>query len=219
LFLPANAAPPYQAVIFFPGSGALQMKESTPLPQDGFDFVIRSGRAVLYPVYKGTYERSTSLPVGHHTRESLAWWLSEVRRSFDYLAGRPDIDHERIGYIGLSWGARLSSVMLSMEPRFKAAVAYSGGYNLVKRSPEIDDFNYTPRVKAPVLMINGKYDFVFPLATTAEPMFRQLGTPANQKKLVTLESGHVTWSGSARGILTSETLNWLDRYLGPVKLK
>jgi eukaryotic-like serine/threonine-protein kinase len=219
LFLPGNAVPPYQVVVFFPGSGALQVKTLPLLHMEAIDFIIRSGRAVLHPIYKGTYDRSAGLAVGAHTRETVTWWLSEVRRSVDYLESRSDIDAARVGYVGLSWGARLGSMMLAMEPRLKAAVLLSGGYNLVRRSPEIDDFNYTPRVKAPVLMINGRYDFVFPLATSSEPMFRGLGTPDGQKKQVTVDAGHNVWSGSPRSVMTSETLDWLDRYLGPVKLK
>jgi dienelactone hydrolase len=201
LFLPKNAVPPYQAVVWFPGAGALQVRKSDALDAS-IDFVIQSGRAVLYPIYKGTYERDAGLAVGHQSRESVTWWLSEVRRSVDYLESRPDIDAGRIAYASRSWGARLASIFLAMEPRLRAAVLFSGGYNLVSRSPEIDDFNFTPRVKAPVLMINGRYDFVFPLETSAAQMFRRLGTPADQKRQVVIESGHDVWT--MRGTVTRD---------------
>ncbi|MBZ5494984.1 MAG: protein kinase [Acidobacteriia bacterium] len=218
LFLPKNAVPPYQAVVWFPGANALQVRKSDALTNTAYiDFIIRSGRAVLYPIYKGTYERDAGLAVGHQSRESVTWWLSEVRRSVDYLESRPDIDAGRIAYSGISWGARLASIFLAMEPRLRAAVLLIGGYNLTPRSPEIDDFNYTPRVKAPVLMINGRYDFVFPLETSAAQMFKRLGTPDDRKQQVVTESGHDL--SSVRGIMMRETLNWFDRYLGPVNLK
>lgn len=95
----------------------------------------------------------------------------------------------------------------------------SSGYNLTPRDPEIDEFNYTSRVRTPVLTINGRYDFVFPLETSAAAMFRQLGTPDDQKKQVVVDDGHDIWSGSVRGVMTRETLDWLDRYLGPVTRK
>jgi dipeptidyl aminopeptidase/acylaminoacyl peptidase len=218
LFLPKNAVPPYQAVVWFPGASALQIRKSDALINIAYiDFIIQSGRAVLYPVYKGTYERDAGLAVGHQSRESVTWWLSEVRRSVDYLESRPDIDAKHIAYAGLSWGARLASIFLAMEPRLRAAVLFSGGYNLMQRSPEIDDFNYTSRVKTPVLMINGRYDFVFPLETSAAQMFKRLGTPDDRKQLVLIESGHDV--SSVRGIMMRETLDWFDRYLGPAKLK
>ena len=170
LFLPNNAVPPYQAVVWFPGATALQVRKSDALNMAFIDFIIQSGRVVLYPIYKGTDERDAGLAVGHQSRESVTWWLSEVRRSVDYLESRPDIDAGRMGYAGVSWGARLGSIFLAMEPRLRAAVLLAGGYNLVSRSPEIDDFNYTPRVKTPVLMINGRYDFAFPFETSAAQM-------------------------------------------------
>ena len=172
---------------------------------------------MLHPIYKGTYECNAGLAVGHHTRESVTWWVSEVRRSVDYLESRPDIDAERIACVGHSWGARLASIVLALEPRLRAAVLYIGGYHLVPRSPEIDDFNYTSRVKAPVLMINGRYDFVFPFESSANQMFLRLGTLREQKRLVLTDSGHDVMT--FRGIVTRETLDWFDRHLGPVKLK
>ena len=57
LFLPKNAAPPYQTVIYVPHAGALQARSSENAEMLFTDFIIRSGRALLLPVYKGTYER------------------------------------------------------------------------------------------------------------------------------------------------------------------
>jgi hypothetical protein len=44
-------------------------------------------------------------------------------------------------------------------------------------------------------------------------MFRLLGTPNEQKLRVLFDSGH----DLPRTGVIKETLNWLDRYLGPVK--
>ena len=70
--------------------------------------------------------------------------MSEVRRSIDYLESRPDIDAGRIAYAGLSWGARMASIFLTWEPRFNVAALLAGGYHKRPRSPEVDEFNYTP---------------------------------------------------------------------------
>jgi hypothetical protein len=62
-------------------------------------------------------------------------------------------------------------------------------------------------------MINGRYDFVLPLETCQEPLFRLLGTPPQDKRHVLFESGHsVPYTPTFK-----ETLDWLDHYLGPVK--
>ena len=59
LFLPKNGSPPYQTVVYFPAGGAFRLRSSRELSLRYGDFIIRSGRAFLYPVYKGTYERAT----------------------------------------------------------------------------------------------------------------------------------------------------------------
>src|SRR5262245_14245475 len=64
LFLPKRAPPPYQTLVYFPGINALHQRSSTDgLVQlvDFQDFVIRSGRAIAYPIYKSTHERVDDL--------------------------------------------------------------------------------------------------------------------------------------------------------------
>ena len=51
------------------------------------------------------------------------------------------------------------------------------GCNAQKVLPEADSMNFASRVKVPVLMINGRYDFEVPLKTCQEPLFRLLGVP------------------------------------------
>ena len=58
LFLPKSTKPPYQAIVFMPWASASQpVNSATLICMEWLDFVIKSGRAVLYPVYQGTYER------------------------------------------------------------------------------------------------------------------------------------------------------------------
>jgi hypothetical protein len=57
LFVPKNATPPYQTVVLFPSAYGLAVPSSNTLDLGTFEFIIRSGRALLYPVYKGTFER------------------------------------------------------------------------------------------------------------------------------------------------------------------
>jgi hypothetical protein len=58
LFLPKSGQPPYQAVVYFPGSAVINMSSSDnneSLSISIFDFIMKSGRALLYPVYKSTF--------------------------------------------------------------------------------------------------------------------------------------------------------------------
>src|SRR5262249_14432858 len=57
LFLPPSAPTPYQTVLFFPHSGMFLPGSNRNLELRYLDFIIKSGRAVVFPVYKGTYER------------------------------------------------------------------------------------------------------------------------------------------------------------------
>jgi pimeloyl-ACP methyl ester carboxylesterase len=78
----------------------------------------------------------------------------------------------------------------------------------------VDPFNFASRVTVPVLMVNGRYDYFFPLETSQQPLLHLLGSPARDKRHVLLESGH---SPPLTPVAT-EVLAWLDRYLGPVSV-
>jgi hypothetical protein len=61
-------------------------------------------------------------------------------------------------------------------------------------------------------MLNGRDDLIAPLETQQLPLFRLLGSPVRDKRNVLLDSGHV---GPTHQYM-KETLDWFDRYLGPV---
>ena len=221
LFLPKRRQAPYQTVVFFPGSNAIHLRSSKELSERqlrAIDFVVRSGRAVLYPIYKSTYERGDSLnsdyaDQSNFYRDHVLMWGKDVRRSMDYLATRADVDTSRIGYYGVSWGAYLSPMMLAIEPRFKAAVLYVAGLEMERGKGEVEPINFLPRVTIPVLMLNGRYDFFFPIESSQKPFFQLLGTPADRKRHIVYDGGH----NVPREQLIAETLNWFDKYLGTVR--
>ncbi|HXI03040.1 MAG TPA: SUMF1/EgtB/PvdO family nonheme iron enzyme, partial [Candidatus Saccharimonadales bacterium] len=107
LFIPRNAVPPYQAVVYFPPGSAIYLNSIREAGTKRFSFLVRSGRAVLFPSFKGTYERR--LPAGsggeNTWRDVEIDWSKDVGRSIDYLQSRSDIDGERLAYYGLSMGA------------------------------------------------------------------------------------------------------------------
>ena len=212
LFLPRNSAPPYQAVVYFPPGSALSLLSIDQVGQRDFGFLVRSGRAVLFPAYQQTYQRRKPGSTGpYFIREVVTQRALDVRRGLDYLESRSDIDRTRIVFYGLSMGADEGAIVGAVEPRLRTLVLVAAG--LTESVPaEVDGFNYAPRVRVPVLMINGRYDFAHPLETSQQPLFRALGTPAANKRHVVLNSGHVPpWPDVVR-----ESLDWLDRYLGPV---
>jgi eukaryotic-like serine/threonine-protein kinase len=200
LFLPRNIPAPYQAVVFFPGSDAVILPSSRDLSLQFLEFLVRSGRAVVYPVCQQMYERHTNtLRTQSFLREISIQRGQDVRRTIDYLDTRPDIDHSRIALYGLSLGAQLAPVYLAIEPRLRIGVLLSGGFETWLMPPEADPVNFTPRVKQPVLMVNGREDFDLPYATAQVPMFRMLGSSAADKRHAVLESGHIP-PRAARGV-------------------
>ena len=178
---------------------------------------LRSGRAVLYPVYKSTFERGDTLDSDYQAptafyRDHVFMWAKDLGRSLDWIETRPDLDAKRVAYYGASWGGLLGPVMLAVHDRLRVGVLVGGGLESQGCLPEADPYNFLGLVHQPVLMVNGRYDFFFPVEDTQVPMFKLLGTPAKDKRHVVLEAGHVP----PNDVLTQEVLDWLDRYLGPI---
>jgi len=222
LFLPKNTASPYQTVIYFPGGQAVWRNSSKELESEMefkvfLSFVVKNGRAALYPVYKGTMERRDdalrfSKPDSHLKTEYRIKLVKDFRRCIDYLETRQDIDSNKLAYYGMSWGGWLGAIIPAVEERLKASVLLAGGLRDFGR-PEVHPINYVTRVKTPTLMLNGRYDTSFPYETSIKPLFDLLGTPNEHKELKLYETDHI----APRNEFIKETLAWLDRYLGPVK--
>jgi dienelactone hydrolase len=212
LVLPRDASPPYQTVVFFPAGDAFRLRSSRDLSLRWVDFIIRSGRALLYPVYKGTYERATFEQIGPSAaRELRIAWSRDLGRSMDYLQTRSDIDPARIAFYGMSEGGAAGVILTALEPRLKAAVLQGTGIG-EPVAPEIDTLNYAPRVRMPTLMLNGRYDYDTPFEASQRPLFLLLGSRPEDKRHAVLELGHALVIDA----VSREMLPWLDRYLGPV---
>jgi formylglycine-generating enzyme required for sulfatase activity/dienelactone hydrolase len=216
LFLPKNAKPPFQTIVFFPGSGVISQRSMPEAAAfDRVNFVMRSGRALLYPIYKSTHERGDVITTDYPNttavwRDHVVMWSKDVGRSIDYLHTRPDIDKDRIGYMGYSWGAAMAPLFLAVEPRLSLALLNVGGFYLQAALPEADAVNFAPRVKIPVLMLNGRFDFFYPTETSQEPMFRGLGTPAEHKRRVVYDASHTI----PRNEMIKEFVGWMEKYWG-----
>jgi hypothetical protein len=93
-------------------------------------------------------------------------------------------------------------------------VLSSGGTWFRRSLPEVDPINFVTRVKLRVLMLNGRYDSRFPVESAQLPIFRRLGTPDKDKRHVLYVAGH---GALPHGEEVRETLDRLDKYLGPVR--
>ena len=88
LFLPRNAAPPFQTVVFFPAGQAFTTRSSAYLETRQVQFLIQSGRAVLYPVYRGTFDRWIETRGLRENRDQNIMDVKDFSRSVDYLETR-----------------------------------------------------------------------------------------------------------------------------------
>jgi serine/threonine protein kinase/cephalosporin-C deacetylase-like acetyl esterase len=224
LFLPKNAKPPFQTVIYY-GADTPAFHRSSQDIENYFEvpmffsFLVRSGRAVLYPVYKGYFERGNDALCAviegdnksHQWAEIIIQQVKDFRRSIDYLETRPDIDSRKLAYYGMSSGSELGPIISAVEERLKVNVFLAGGLEVYGRS--VNPINYITRVKTPTLMLNGKYDTFTPPETSQKPMFDLLATPAEYKQWKLYETDHIPPVNE----FIKETLAWLDRYLGPVR--
>jgi len=226
LFLPAVGTPPYQTVIYFPGSASVLMPSSMELENYYeftmfLSFLITNGRAVMYPVYKGTFERGDPkyIPILNSDKGSESYSYTElviqevkdIRRCLDYLQIRPDIDSNKIAYMGMSWCGSMAAIINAVEKRFKSSVLIAGGLLGFGLSGS-EDINYVSHVTTPTLILNGQYDAIYPPETSSRVLLDLLGTPPEDKKLILYETDPIP----PRVEYIKETLAWLDKYLGPV---
>jgi dienelactone hydrolase len=221
LYLPKNGVPPYQTIIYFPGGSAIKGKDAKDF--NGFiwmnDYLLKNGRAVIFPIYRGTYERNNGLTMemgdpnySHQFTEWLIWWTKDFSRTIDYLETRSDIDTGKIAFYGWSWGGEIGAYIPAVEDRVKLNILVLGGL-YGPTYPEAYQVNYLPRIKIPVLMLNGKYDMFNLYETSVKPFYDFLGTPEKDKRLCLFEADHSLYKND----MIKEVLSWLDKYFGPVK--
>lgn len=220
LHLPKDTEPPYQTVVWYPGGDARNSPWDERAYRHELVGIIRSGRAVIVPFYKGTYERRLERdvypPEGLLSRNLYIQRSQDLRRAVDYLETRGDIDTGKLAYVGLGWGGQMGPLMIATEQRCKTGILLLGGICACARHPTSDPANFAPHVKIPMLMINSRGDSIFPYETAQKPLFDLLGTPASDKKHVLFPGGHsIPWE--YRQQYHAEIIAWLDKYLGSVK--
>jgi cephalosporin-C deacetylase-like acetyl esterase len=59
-------------------------------------------------------------------RNEMVQVVTDARRAYDVLAARPDVDKDRIGYTGLSFGAMMGGSLVGTDKRFKTFVLICG---------------------------------------------------------------------------------------------
>lgn len=136
----------------------------------------------------------------------------DVRRALDWAQSRPEIDKKRMAVVGISLGAMVGNLALGVEDRLTAGVSVVGGADPAKfvwesimmigiRSDyqregyereqlerlwaSINGANYLRGKNKPLLMINGRWDYVMPYECV-----ESLACAAPQAKISWMWSGH-----------------------------
>jgi pimeloyl-ACP methyl ester carboxylesterase len=179
---------------------------------------VKSGRAAFGVVLKGYIGRLRPAgterpePMSVEYLERVVDRMIDLRRGLDYLETRADIDRTRIGFYGPSGGAMIGLILAAIEPRYRAVILSGSGLPLenTRVIAQANPANFASHIRAPKLMVQGRYDEDSPLRTTAEPLFKLLSEP---KQLYMYEGGHVPPIET----VISAASGWLDEMMGRVQ--
>ncbi|MBC2593220.1 acetylxylan esterase [Ruficoccus amylovorans] len=149
-----------------------------------------------------------------------------ARRAIDVLQAQPEVDPERIGVQGISWGGLLTWVVGALDGRIKALVPVYGaggldagdkaeGHALLRRGADwarvwtetFDPRRFAPYIKAPVLFCNGTDDW-FGTLTASEEVLNALNSP--HARSYSANRNHSLGPDNVRAAMA-----WLDGYLKP----
>jgi uncharacterized protein len=64
-------------------------------------------------------------------REIFLQYCGDYSRAVDYLVSRPDVDRDRVCYVGISWGAITGVTYVAHDPRIKVMGSMVGGGNFL----------------------------------------------------------------------------------------
>ncbi len=87
----------------------------------------RSGQAVLF--------------TGQDRTEQIQL-IKDLQRAVDVLRAQVNVDDDRIGYVGISYGGAMGALFAGIERRIKAAVLVVGDGGLVSHFTGPEDFNF-----------------------------------------------------------------------------
>jgi formylglycine-generating enzyme required for sulfatase activity len=212
-----STPPPWESVVFFPGGNVLRSPEIEPIELVPLDFVLRSGRALVEPIYDGAFRRNDGRTLERWAnrtsqRDLLRNWVQDLGRTLDYVEQHPDLRSNASSYLGLSLGAGIAPNLLAFEPRFRSAVLYSGGFSGRSAQATIDaQYGLANRVRFPVLMLVGTEDIVSPVEPNKAAFLDAFGAPDSARVFRVFDAGH--WPLPMNDVIR-ETVDFLDRFGG-----
>lgn len=158
-------------------------------------------------------------------------------RGHSLLASRKEVDPNRIGVTGISWGGYLTCIIAGLDDRLKVAVpvygcgflhensAWTGRLNAMKPEQRerwvrlFDPSRYLPGVRCPIFFINGTNDFAYPL-DSYQKCYRLVPGPVDVRIEIRMPHGHPQgWAPKEIGLYVDSVLKGGDPLprLGPMK--
>jgi len=188
LATPREGAGPFPAMVLVHGGGGTAFREWAEL-------WAKRGYVALAMDLAGATPDKTRLPDGGPPQDDAtkfkdgpvadAWSyhaVAAVIYGVSLLRERKEVDPERVGITGISWGGYLTCIVAGLDARLKVAVPVYGcgflGHNSVWKPRHFDTWpaerrdawlkNFGPerfvgQAKMPVLFVNGTNDFAYPL--------------------------------------------------------
>ena len=156
--------------------------------------------------------------------------IKDLQRAVDVLRARPNVDDDRVAYVGFSYGGAMGALFVGVERRLKAAVLVVGDGGLVSHMTGPEDLNFMSGLSCatrvswframtpiepirfiahasptPLLLQSGRLDALVPVADA-----ENLQTAAPEPKTI-------RWYDAGHGLneqATFDRMDWLHQQIG-----
>jgi|694.fasta_scaffold06664_8 poly(3-hydroxybutyrate) depolymerase len=134
--------------------------------------------------------------------------ISNAILAHSLIRSFPEVDADRIGVTGISWGGYLTSIVAGVDDRFRfASPVYGCGYlgdnsawlpRFEKLGPaksklwlsQWDPANYLPQATIPILWVNGTNDFAYPMDSWQKSYRLAASVPTTLCLRIRMPHGH-----------------------------
>jgi dienelactone hydrolase len=137
--------------------------------------------------------------------------VTDLRRGLDVLRSIPEIDPDRIGYVGYSWGAFVGGYLAGLRAPVEAFVVTYAGADWVGADPTRVAGFVDP---AAALAVGRRGTYLF-VGGTDDPLFsrasvtRYANAAPGRMRLVWLPGGHGDLWATSRGAAVEAHRDWL----------
>lgn len=172
IFVPGGAGPFAGVVIGHGAPGSAEQSTARAV------YIARHGAVVV--VINGPFNRRAGEPFSHtpRDRDEQVQFVVDLERAVDLIAQRPDVDPNRLAYVGRSYGGVIGAILAGVETRFKTFILTSadGGITARYRTPAmklerndrrwlaivdpVEPYHFVGNSTVPILFQNSRVDSI-----------------------------------------------------------